>query len=121
MSRREDSRGDRHPDRPRAVGTRRFDGRAWLDRTVLERFGGFDLELTPAKTDPVWYAVLPTVLYNRMLAPLLPMSVKGVIWYQGESMSPPPAMPRLFTQLIESWRDYFRNRNAVLLRADRTL
>ena len=83
---------------------------AWLDRVELERFGGFDLELTPAKTDPVWYAVLPTVLYNRMLAPLLPMSVKGVIWYQGESNVARPRQYReLFARLIESWRGYFRN------------
>lgn len=83
---------------------------AWLDRAELERFGGFDLELTPAKTDPVWYAVLPTVLYNRMLAPLLPMSVKGVIWYQGESNVTRPRQYReLFARLIEAWRGYFRN------------
>lgn len=45
-----------------------------------------------------------------MLAPLLPMSVKGVIWYQGESNVTRPRQYReLFTQLIESWRDYFRN------------
>lgn len=83
---------------------------AWLDRAELERLGGFDLELAPERVDPVWYAVLPTVLYNRMLAPLLPMSVKGVIWYQGESNVARPEQYRtLFARLIGAWRGYFRN------------
>lgn len=83
---------------------------AWLDRTALERLGGFDLELSPEKIDPIWYAVLPTVLYNRMLAPLLPMSIKGVIWYQGESNVARPRQYReLFAGLIDAWRAYFRN------------
>jgi len=28
---------------------------------------------------------IPTILYNKMLHPLLPFAIKGVIWYQGES------------------------------------
>lgn len=83
---------------------------AWLDRATLERFGGFDLDLTPEKIDPVWYAVQPMVLYNRMLAPLLPLRVKGVIWYQGEANVQRPQQYRdLFSCLIETWRRYFRN------------
>lgn len=83
---------------------------AWLDRATLERFGGFDLDLTPEKIDPVWYATQPMVLYNRMLAPLLPLRVKGVIWYQGEAnVQRPQQYGDLFTCLIETWRRYFRN------------
>lgn len=83
---------------------------AWLDRGTLDRFGGFDLDLSPEKIDPVWYAVQPTVLYNRMLAPLLPLRIKGVIWYQGEANVQRPQQYRdLFTLLIETWRGYFRN------------
>lgn len=83
---------------------------AWLDRDCLERFGGFDLELTPEKIDPVWYPFSPTVLYNKMLAPLLPLSVKGVIWYQGESNVTRPRQYRdLFACLIRTWRRYFDN------------
>ncbi len=28
---------------------------------------------------------VPTVLYNGMIAPLVPFAIKGAIWYQGES------------------------------------
>jgi sialate O-acetylesterase len=31
------------------------------------------------------YAMMSTVLYNGMVAPLLPFSIKGVVWYQGEA------------------------------------
>lgn len=83
---------------------------AWLDRATLERFGGFDLDLAADRIDPVWYAMQPMVLYNRMLAPLLPLSVKGVIWYQGEANVQRPRQYRdLFPCLIETWRRYFRN------------
>ena len=51
---------------------------------------------------------IPAVLYNRMVHPLLPMAVKGILWYQGESNANNPAQARAyrgqFLQLIESWR-----------------
>lgn len=68
----------------------------------------------------------PTVLFNAMIAPLIPYAITGVIWYQGESnenrgtssswMSLFPARQfhkkslsafeyrRLFQRLIRSWR-----------------
>ena len=83
---------------------------AWIDRETLEEFGEFDLDLDAGKIDPIWYAMEPMVLYNKMLYPMLPMSVKGVIWYQGESnVSRPEQYSRLFPLLVESWRRYFRN------------
>ena len=51
---------------------------------------------------------VPTVLYNRMLYPLLPYAIKGVIWYQGESnansFEQARAYRALFAGLIRSWR-----------------
>jgi sialate O-acetylesterase len=44
-------------------------------------------------------------LYDRMIAPLTIMEIKGVIWYQGESNSRYAAKyPALMTQLIGGWR-----------------
>ncbi len=83
---------------------------AWMDRATLERFGEFDLDTPQEKVDPIWYAVLPTVLYNKMLAPMLPMSVKGAIWYQGEANVGRAAQyERLFPEMINAWRRYFDN------------
>ncbi|RZK23629.1 MAG: sialate O-acetylesterase [Hymenobacter sp.] len=49
-----------------------------------------------------------TVLYNGMIAPLLPVALKGVIWYQGESNVGRAAQYRtLFPALIRDWRQRF--------------
>jgi sialate O-acetylesterase len=46
-----------------------------------------------------------TVLYNGMLAPLIPYGLKGAIWYQGESNVPRSAeYPKLLSLLINDWR-----------------
>jgi sialate O-acetylesterase len=51
---------------------------------------------------------LPTVAYNRMIAPLLPFPITGVIWYQGESNAndqrQASAYREQFATLIDSWR-----------------
>jgi sialate O-acetylesterase len=65
----------------------------------------------------------PTVLYNGMIAPLIPYALKGVIWYQGESNGGPIAYGNgmifadesnaykggeyqtLFPRLIADWRE----------------
>jgi len=51
----------------------------------------------------------PSVLYNGMLAPLLPYTIKGVTWYQGESNDKrAPEYHSLLTALIKSWRSDWR-------------
>jgi len=50
----------------------------------------------------------PSLIYNGMIAPLTPLPIRGVIWYQGESNSmierQPALYHRLFRTLIEDWR-----------------
>ena len=49
-----------------------------------------------------------TVLYNGMIAPLLPMAIKGAIWYQGESNAGRPNQyRRLLPTMIRDWRSRF--------------
>lgn len=48
----------------------------------------------------------PTVLFNAMIHPLIPYTIKGVIWYQGESnVGRAEQYKRLFPLMIEDWRD----------------
>lgn len=48
----------------------------------------------------------PALIYNGMLKPLMPFSIRGVIWYQGESNVERPAQyTKLFPALIKNWRD----------------
>jgi len=49
---------------------------------------------------------VPSGLYNGMIAPLVPYSIKGAIWYQGESNSHRPYQYRkLFPAMIKDWRN----------------
>lgn len=50
----------------------------------------------------------PTGLYNAMIHPLLPMALKGVIWYQGEEDAPRyQEYRKIFPALIQHWREEF--------------
>lgn len=47
----------------------------------------------------------PSVLYNAMIAPLIPMSIKGAIWYQGEANASKAQLYRTtFPLMITDWR-----------------
>ena len=51
---------------------------------------------------------LATVLYNGMIAPLLPFAIKGAIWYQGESNADRAYQYReLLPVMIRDWRQRF--------------
>jgi sialate O-acetylesterase len=48
----------------------------------------------------------PTVLYNGMIAPLIPYAIKGAIWYQGEANAGAALEYRtLFPRMISDWRE----------------
>ncbi|MDB5191380.1 MAG: sialic acid-specific 9-O-acetylesterase [Segetibacter sp.] len=54
----------------------------------------------------------PYRLYNAMIAPLIPYTLKGVIWYQGENNAPRAYQYRkLFPAMIANWRSDFKNPN----------
>lgn len=51
----------------------------------------------------------PLGLYNAMISPLTNSTIKGVIWYQGESNVKNPAeYGKLFPSMIRNWRDKWR-------------
>lgn len=50
----------------------------------------------------------PSRLFNGMIRPLVPMTFRGVIWYQGESNATRAYQYRtLLPTMIEDWRDAF--------------
>lgn len=84
---------------------------------ILERFAQDEKEY-PARleayeenpkgappVDPQKNYLRPSGLYNGMIAPLMPFTIKGTIWYQGESNSQRAYQYRtLFPALVGSWR-----------------
>ena len=56
---------------------------AWMKQSVLTN----DAELKAKYIDGTFTATetKPYLLYNAMIAPIIPFAIKGVVWYQGES------------------------------------
>jgi sialate O-acetylesterase len=74
--------------------------------------------LTPHQWHPDQESWLPAGLYNAMIAPLTPYSVKGFLWYQGEANTSPDRGPNyttLFAGLIGDWRMHFAQGNLPFL------
>jgi sialate O-acetylesterase len=61
-----------------------------------------------AVPDPVTVQQNPTVLFNGMIAPVIPYAIRGVIWYQGETMplnaGETKLYPHIQATLIREWR-----------------
>lgn len=50
----------------------------------------------------------PSGLFNGMINPLLPYTLRGLLWYQGESNAPRAQEYRaLFSTLVTTWREQF--------------
>lgn len=59
----------------------------------------------PPLKGPTFIRWKPGGLYNKMIAPLLNYTIKGVIWYQGESNTGNPSnYDKTFPAMIHNWR-----------------
>ncbi|GAO41341.1 sialate O-acetylesterase [Flavihumibacter petaseus] len=80
----------------------------WTPEAKVQR----DPELKAAAAKLQTYAWWPTVTgqtYNGMIAPILPYSIAGTIWYQGEANTGTAATyQNLFTTMIAAWREAWR-------------
>ena len=60
--------------------------------------------------DPIGHYLAPISRYNGMVHPLLPLTLRGVIWYQGESNTGKPLeYPLLMQTLTTEWRTKFES------------
>jgi sialate O-acetylesterase len=67
---------------------------------------------------PAEQSWLPAALYNGMIAPLTTYSIKGFLWYQGETNSAPERSPlyaALFPAMIADWRAQWQQGNLPFL------
>ena len=77
---------------------------AWLQ----EEYAKFLKEVKKARNqgaeEPLYFNQ-PSVLFNGIIAPVIPYGIRGVTWYQGESNAYRSYQYRsLFTAMIEQWR-----------------
>ncbi|MEB2775447.1 sialate O-acetylesterase [Algoriphagus sp. D3-2-R+10] len=53
-----------------------------------------------------WYNWMPGMMYNAMIAPITKYTIRGAIWYQGESNAGRhEEYKELFSTMITNWRD----------------
>jgi sialate O-acetylesterase len=79
--------------------------RAWQLKAAYAKKSGLDQPKGPKSPDPCQDQHNPATLYNKMIAPLAPYAIRGVLWYQGESNCPTAHLYRdLLGALIENWR-----------------
>lgn len=77
---------------------------AWCDRATLEAYP--DMDLTEEAIERESYARRPMVMYNAMLHPLSFYTLRGFIWYQGESnIGDYPVYAERMARMVESWRN----------------
>lgn len=80
-----------------------------LDGEWMRRKGPKTSEL-PQQSTTVMGPGMPSVLSNAMIAPVTPFTIRGAIWYQGESNVGRAAQyQKLFPSLIADWRTRFEN------------
>lgn len=80
---------------------------AWMNRDWLKAFPQIEL---PASQETIKSKNrTATVLYNGMLHPLAGISMRGVIWYQGEeNVSRSGYYADLFSRMIKGWREEWK-------------
>ncbi len=82
---------------------------AWANKASLEKVDEYKGKgpWSPQKEDD---NRTPGVLYNAMMAPIVPFTFAGVLWYQGETnVGRAAELTRLFPAMIEGWRTDFGN------------
>ncbi|MFD2145438.1 sialate O-acetylesterase [Mucilaginibacter antarcticus] len=86
---------------------------AWTSKGYLSKIGDFNNIIAQQEMSSTNRSKInsnsPTVLFNAMINPIVPYTIKGIIWYQGESnVGRAEQYKRLFPNLIEDWRNKWR-------------
>jgi sialate O-acetylesterase len=70
--------------------------------------GNWKFKISAVKRTEIATNQIPTLLYNRMIHPILNFPIKGVIWYQGESnannVDDAFKYRKVFSDMIKDWR-----------------
>lgn len=76
---------------------------AWMSNEVISStLGAVNLEDVDIKKRT---NNIPTALFNSMINPLTPYTIKGALWYQGESnVKEPEKYKKLFPAMVKDWR-----------------
>ncbi|MCF8381299.1 MAG: sialate O-acetylesterase [Bacteroidales bacterium] len=75
---------------------------AWISKEAISAYQEVNLEDIDINKNTNH---IPSALYNAMINPLLSYTIKGVLWYQGESnRMEPENYTKLFPAMVKDWR-----------------
>lgn len=80
---------------------------AWMSREAIAPFKEIDISILDDTTSISKPNATPCVLYNSKIAPFINFSIKGFLWYQGESNRKNPA---LYSKLMPAFVKDLRSR-----------
>lgn len=86
---------------------------AWIDKeTFVENYPNIDLSVLSVKGKIKAQNQQPTLLYNAMINPISNYTVRGAMWYQGESNRDNPSLYKdMQVKMMNLWRKSFDNKN----------
>ncbi|SHE74696.1 sialate O-acetylesterase [Dysgonomonas macrotermitis] len=77
---------------------------SWMSKDMLSDFN--EVKLPKTEEDVKEKNRTPTTLFNGMINPIAGYTIKGCIWYQGESNYDRAAQyPKLFQRMVSEWRN----------------
>ena len=80
---------------------------AWISKEVMSSYQTVNLEDTDITKNTNH---IPTALFNGMINSLIPYTIKGALWYQGESnRTEPQKYKDLFPAMVKDWRTRWGN------------
>ncbi len=83
---------------------------AWMSAEALKSFPEIKVPTAADSATVNWRS--PNVLYNGMLHPFAGFTIKGCIWYQGETNNGrPDEYEQLFPAMVAQWRQEFGQGN----------
>lgn len=77
----------------------------WIQKIYSDHLKEVEVAKAQKKEKPVYFNQ-PSVLFNGMIAPIIPYGIRGVTWYQGEAnVFRAHQYGSLFPVMIDSWRN----------------
>jgi sialate O-acetylesterase len=93
-------------ERPRVKAEYEQRMQEWTEAAQKAKAEGTTAPRRPVLPDALRETRIAASLYNRMIAPLIPFSIRGAVWYQGESNEARAQQYELLLPtMIKAWRE----------------